>query len=196
MIRNEAPGLIAKKIVYNLVLLAVLSGLFILSTKAIEGGDIGAPAMVVVAIVFLALTFDVVIFALRNPTNELFISYSDSRTEERLDAILNVMGYRPKDRNGDTIVYAPSFWIGGSNGKVRLQFTRNQVVVTGPQFALHRMAQRLWLFQYPDISFSWEDQAQERRYAQTSAEYEEVAQMAPFGANTGYEPTTGTAAGR
>ncbi len=181
---------------YNLVLLAALSGLFVFATSKLEGGDLGFPTLVVVSILTLALTFDVIIFAIRNPTNQLFVQYSDPRTEERLDAILYTMGYRLKDRSGEMSVYSPSFWIGGTNGKVRLRFTRNQVVVIGPQFALHRLAERLWLFQYPDIGFSWEDQAQERRYAQTNAGYEEAAQMAPFGANTGYEPTTGTSASR
>jgi hypothetical protein len=80
----------------------------------------------------------VYIFAAKNPTRQITVRFNDPRTEERLHAILDVVGYRLKESQGNTRLYKPSFWIGGLNGKVRMEYAKDRVVITGPLFVIGR----------------------------------------------------------
>ena len=195
MVPNEAPLLVAKKAVVNLVLLVAISAFFVFLTTMMSGTDVGSSSVVVGVVLLAALAFDVYIFAAKNPTRQVTVRFNDPRTEERLHAILDVVGYRLKESQGNTRLYKPSFWIGGLNGKVTMQYAKNQVVITGPLFVIGRIEERLWLFSYPGIlSWGQTDGRTQPHFAEAGFDYTHTDSVAPFGANTGYEPGVGTVA--
>jgi|GEM_PF-3403627 len=195
MVPNEAPLLVAKKAVVNLVLLVAISAFFVFLTTMMSGTDVGSSSVVVGVVLLAALAFDVYIFALKNPTRQVTVRFNDPRTEERLHAILDVIGYRLKESQGTTRLYKPSFWIGGLNGKVTMQYAKNHVVITGPLFVIGRIEQRLWLFSYPGIlSWGQTDGKGQPHFAEAGFDYTQADSVAPFGVNTGYEPGVGTVA--
>ncbi len=198
MVPNEAPRLIMKKIAANAVVLVVASVLFIAITTFLDGGDIGYPAVIIAIILFAALSFDVYSIATKNPTRQVTVRFSDPRTEERLHAILQVLGYRTESREGSTRIYSPSFWIGGLNGKVIMNYSKDSVVITGPLFAIGRIEERLWLFSYPGVRWFQSDGRAEPHYAEAGFDAATASEsVAPYGANTGYEPVGGASvAGR
>jgi len=195
MVPNEAPRLIMKKVAVNVVLLVAISALFVLLTSVVSGAELGFPTIIVAVILLAALAFDVYMFAARNPTRQVTVQFNDPRTEERLHAILEVLGYRLQVNQGNTRMYKPSFWIGGLNGKVTMQYGKGQAVITGPLFAIGRIEERLWLFSYPGIiSWTQTDGRSEPHAAEAGFDYSHTEPVAPYGANTGYEPGVGTVA--
>jgi hypothetical protein len=196
MVPNEAPKLIIKKAAVNIVLLVAISAFFVFLTSTISGGDLDASSFIVGGILLAALAFDVYIFAIKNPTRQVTVRFNDPRTEERLDAILEVLGYREQQSQGNTRIYKPSFWIGGLNGKVTMNYDRDRVVITGPLFAIGRIEERLWLFSYPGIiSWTQTDGRDLPHAAEAGFDYSHSEPVAPYGVNTGYEPAGGSVAG-
>lgn len=191
MVTNEAPRLIMKKIATNAVVLVAASALFIAITTFLDGGNIGYPAVIIAVILFAALSFDVYSFATKNPTRQVTVRFSDSKIEEKLHAVLHFLGYRLENSQGNNRLYKPSFWIGGLNGKVTMRYDRNQVVITGPLFAIGRIEERLWLFSYPGVSWYQSDGRPEPHYAEAGFDASHTEPVAPYGVNTGYEPVGG-----
>jgi hypothetical protein len=195
MVPNEAPLLVVKKAVVNAVLLVAISAFFVFLTTTMSGNDVGGSSMIVGVVLLAALVFDVYIFALKNPTRQITVRFNDPRTEERLHAILDVVGYRLKESQGNTRLYKPSFWIGGLNGKVKMEYAKDRVVITGPLFVIGRIEERLWLFSYPGIlSWTQTDGRSEPHFAEAGFDYTHTEPVAPYGVNTGYEPGVGTVA--
>ncbi len=195
MVPNEAPLLVVKKAVVNAVLLVAISAFFVFLTTAMSGNDVGSSSLIVGVVLLAALVFDVYIFALKNPTRQITVRFNDPRAEERLHAILDVVGYRLKESQGNTRLYKPSFWIGGLNGKVRMEYAKDRVVITGPLFVIGRLEERLWLFSYPGIlSWTQTDGRPQPHFAEAGFDYTHTEPVAPYGANAGYEPGVGTVA--
>ncbi|MBD0255915.1 MAG: hypothetical protein ICV83_09365 [Cytophagales bacterium] len=184
-----------KKAVVNAVLLVAISAFFVFLTTTMSGNDVGSSSLIVGVVLLAALVFDVYIFALKNPTRQITVRFNDPRAEERLHAILDVTGYRLKESQGNTRRYKPSFWIGGLNGKVTMEYAKDRVVITGPLFVIGRIEERLWLFSYPGIlSWTQTDGRPEPHFAEAGFDYTHTEPVAPYGVNTGYEPGVGTVA--
>jgi hypothetical protein len=195
MVPNEAPLLVVKKAVVNAVLLVAISAFFVFLTTTMSGNDVGSSSLIVGVVLLAALVFDVYIFAAKNPTRQITVRFNDPRTEERLHAILDVVGYRLKESQGNTRLYKPSFWIGGLNGKVKMEYGKDRVVITGPLFVIGRVEERLWLFSYPGIlNWTQTDGRPQAHFAEAGFDYTHTEPVAPFGANAGYEPGVGTVA--
>lgn len=195
MVPNEAPRLIMKKVAVNAVLLVAVSALFIFLTSMLDGGNrLGYPTIIIATILFAALAFDVYTFSAKNPTRQVTVRFKDARIEERLHAILEVLGYQLEESQGNKRLYKPSFWIGGLNGNVTMNYGKDRVEITGPLFAIGRIEERLWLFSYPGVTWFQSDGRAQPHVAEAGFDYSHSEPVAPYGANTGYEPGVGTVA--
>ena len=154
MTNDNMGALAAKRVANSALILAGISGLFILLSVWLNNtASLDWRTWAFVGFWAIALAVDTYAFIARNASDQTVVNYeSIDAAKDALDAIVQAFGYElSASGSAAKLTYVATYMVGKMNRPVTIDMKSRRATITGPAFAIRHIENRLESINYVDL---------------------------------------------